>query len=75
MGIFSSVVDAISGDFIDAYFVVSDLFDIPITDDEKFEMAVGDRTAYRGAEGITISDGHAYNSAGDDMGPVGKLSI
>jgi hypothetical protein len=54
-------------DIIDLYFVASDLIDIPITDDEKFEMACGDTMAMRAVENL---NGNEYTGV-----PLGKLVL
>jgi siroheme synthase (precorrin-2 oxidase/ferrochelatase) len=54
-------------DIIDLYFIVSDLIDIPLTDDELCEQAYFDTMAMRTAEGINQNE---YQGV-----PLGKLVL
>ena len=62
------VADAFAhADIIDLYFIVSDLIDIPLTDDERFEQAYFDTMTTRTAENINRKD---YQDI-----PLGKLVV
>ena len=54
-------------DIIDLYFVVSDLIDIPLSDDEIFETAYYDTMAMRAVEGMTGDENPGV--------PLGKLVL
>lgn len=54
-------------DIIDLYFTITDLFDIPLTEDEETEMAYFDTYTQRVSEN--------YNPADHGGTPLGKLVI
>ena len=63
-------------DIIDIYFVLTDLKDIPITEQERVDGACNDALATHTAGGHHISDNMVYNSeTGECMGPVGKACM
>lgn len=63
MSFINWVIDALaSEDVIDLYFILSDLVDVPISDDEAYETAYFDAKARH----------TAHNHKGDDNIPMGK---
>jgi len=68
------VADAFArSDIIDLYFIVSDLVDIPLTDEQLFEQAHGDSMSMSQTGGYRISaDGRSVNAGGKNI-PIGKF--
>ena len=68
------VADAFArDDIIDLYFIVSDLVDIPLTDEQQFEQAYGDSMSMSQTGGYRISaDGRSVSAGGKNV-PIGKF--
>ena len=59
-------------DIIDAYFITSDLVDIPLSDEDYFDDRYHDSMTTASMNSYTVSGGHVFNASGEDCGPVGK---